>query len=300
MATHWQDLRDQSVLDELNAKFKRKFEPKTPGQATYLEALQTKTIVVCASPAGCGKTYMACGYAARALKEGKFEKVIVTRPIVPCGRGYGFRPGTIEEKVLPTMRPLLDAFSEFLGVSELGKLIENGTIEILPLDDMRGCSLPRSCIICDEAQNAERNQLHMLLTRFGEGSKVILTGDVNPTQTDIKFDGVLPLLHVIQSFELDCHKDVAIVRMTRKDVVRHPLIKWIDTRLVGETEQKMFKCPACGDKCWYEADAEEGDSLVRCWRCKRVTELLDEHDQLRPVVIQEWDGVPAETYPEKT
>jgi len=267
----WKEQREESVFEGLAAKLKRMFRPKTDNQAIYLQALESKTITICTGPAGTGKTYMACGYAARMLKAGLIEKIIITRPLVPCGKGYGFRPGDVAAKIKPDMRPFLDAFHEFFGPADMRRMLEDETIEMLPLDDMRGCSLPNTIIICDEAQNAELNQLHMLLTRFGEGSKVIVTGDIAGTQTDLRHHGENPLLQVIKRFAPKCHIDVQIVRLGREDIVRHPLIQWIDERFTeGPPEPEPVStstiCPECDSTIWFERDTV--DQCVICHRCE--------------------------------
>lgn len=300
----WQAERDKLV--EMAAKLKRQFKAKTKNQQTYLGALENKTVVVCVGPAGTGKTWMACGYATRQLKEEKVERLIITRPIVPCGRGYGFRPGTAQEKVLPDMRPMLDALTEFFGIAELNRRLQDRSIEILPLDDMRGCSLPRTIILCDESQNAEFNQLHMLLTRFGEDSQVILTGDVSRTQTDLRNVSSSPLAEVISRFEPAIHRDVAIVRLGREDIVRHPLIGWIDERLTeGPPEESRLdwvdlKCPKCKSPLWYAEDLDdEPVDQVRCYRCVAHIDLYEEDDDWAPHPAAVNEKGAATTYPQR-
>lgn len=288
----WQKERDEAALALITAKHKRQFRPKTKNQQTYLEALEQGTVVICVGPAGTGKTFMACGHAAREFKEGRIQRIVITRPNVPCGKGYGFRPGDMEQKMAPTMRPLLDAFAEFFSPSEMASLLKDKTIEVLPLDDMRGCSLPGTIIICDEAQNAEYNQLHMVLTRFGLGSKVILTGDDSKTQTDLPHTGINPLRKVIRNFLPQCNASVRIVRLGREDIVRHPLLQWIDERLTDgpprEEEWVRAKCPACLKNFLYpesQVDPEE-DGIVECCHCKKKIELLDEKGRFDPIVIK--------------
>jgi len=285
MGKTWQELRDNDVLASLAAKLNRMIQAKTPNQALYIKAIQEKTVIISTGCAGTGKTFIACGIAAKMLKEGKVKKIILTRPLVPCGKGYGFRPGSVLEKVSPTMRPMLDALHEFLSPVELKQFMEDGTIEILPLDDMRGCSLPNTFIICDECQNAEFNQLHMLLTRFGENSKVVMTGDVSKTQTDLMSHGENPLKEVIRCFSPNLIKDIAIVRFTRDDIVRHPLIRWIDERLVdGPPKVVEIECPNCENGITFEEKAKIDNHLVKCCCCGSHIDLLNEDDFLDPVV----------------
>lgn len=292
--TDWKNERDKSVLERLGAKINRSFKPKTANQAKYFRAIENKIVTICIGPAGTGKSYVACGFAARMLKEGKFDRVIITRPIVSCGQGYGFRPGTTEEKILPVMRPLLDALTEFLGGAELAKLMKEKIIEMLPLDDMRGCSLPRTLIICDESQNMEFNQLHMLLTRFGEGSKVIICGDISPTQTDLYSRNGNALMKAINSFEPQIHKDVEIIKLERKDIVRHPLIQWIDERLVDGPPKEVAhtwehaNCPECGAKMFFEMPGvkNEENGLVECWDCGNAVSLFHLDGELDPQISE--------------
>lgn len=222
--TTWQQDREAA-----NAAVAKRLQPKTAGQELYFEAVVNATVTLCTGPAGSGKSYVAVGLAAEQLKSGKIKRVIITRPLVACGQGYGFRPGTVLEKILPTMRPLLDAFEDFYSPKEVDRLIESKTIDLVPLEDMRGLSIREAWIICDEAQNATYQQLHMCLTRFGEGSKVIVTGDPTSSQTDLRSYGPNPFSEVIRKLEgLD---GISVVRLTRKDICRHGLTGKIDARL---------------------------------------------------------------------
>lgn len=285
MVRTWQEERDSNVLASLAAKFNRMIQAKTPNQAIYIKAIHEKIVVIVTGCAGTGKTFIACGIAAKMLKEGKIKKIILTRPLVSCGKGYGFRPGSVFEKVSPVMRPMLDAFHEFLSPEEFEQYFKNETIEILPLDDMRGCSLPNTFIICDEAQNAEFNQLHMLLTRFGENSKVVITGDDSRTQTDLVSNGENPLRDVIKRFSPNIVDEIGIVRFTRDDIVRHPLIRWIDERLVeGPPKVVEIECPNCFEGVSFEEIAKIKNYLVKCCYCGSHIDLLTEDNFLDPVI----------------
>lgn len=288
MGKTWQDERDENVLAVLAAKINRMIQAKTPNQALYIKMIKEKVVVLITGCAGTGKTYIACGVAAGMLKEGKIKKIILTRPLVSCGKGYGFRPGSVFEKVSPVMRPMLDALHEFFTPAELTTYLEKQVIEILPLDDMRGCSLPNTFIICDEAQNAEFNQLHMLLTRFGENSKVVITGDDSRTQTDLITSGENPLREVIKRFSPLLVNEIGIVRFTRDDIVRHPLIRWIDERLVeGPPKIVMIKCPSCHGDITFDQVAEKENHIVKCCYCGGHIDLVNEDGELEPIIFKD-------------
>ncbi len=221
----WQRQREESIPEVKRERLK----PLTRNQAVYFKAIESSTITLCTGPAGTGKTFIACGIAAQMLNDGHIDGLVITRPLVSCGQGYGFRKGTVFEKVSPVMRPMLDALEEFFGKKKLNVFVEDGTVELWPLDDMRGASIKRKVIICDESQNAEQGQLRMLLTRFGKDTKVIVTGDA--TQSDLPNRGVNPFMDVIERFRPSCHADVSIVELTTEDIVRHGLIRWVEERL---------------------------------------------------------------------
>lgn len=183
-------------------------------------------------PAGTGKTFIACGIASRLFKEHKIEHIVLTRPLVTCGSGIGFLPGNVEEKVGPYMLPLLDAFGEFFSNSELHRLLKEKQIEMIPMELMRGASFKNSFIICDEAQNCSLEQLRMFMTRLDLGSKMVVTGD--GTQSDLANTPVNAFVDVIKRFTPQCHPDIAIVKLSREDVCRDPLINWMDERLMAD------------------------------------------------------------------
>lgn len=235
----WQDLARQSFEEHV----RKRIRAKTKNQEAYLRAIEASVVTFCIGPAGTGKSFVACGMAIDMLRDKKVSRIILTRPLVTCsgrnGKGIGFLPGELDEKVGPYMRPLLDAFEEFIAPEELQSLLMKKTIEMWPMDMMRGASIKNAIIIADEAQNAEFEQLYMLLTRFGEGSKLIITGDVTRKQTDLQQKGPIPLAEIIRRLERNGgHKDIAIVRLTREDVLRHPLIVWIDERLSAPEKGK--------------------------------------------------------------
>ena len=196
---------------------------KTVGQKKYVDLLKKKTITFGVGPAGTGKTYLAVAVAVNAFKAKQVDKIILTRPAVEAGEKLGFLPGDLQEKVNPYLRPLYDALQEMLGAETFAKMMERGTIEIAPLAYMRGRTLNNAYVILDEAQTTTREQIKMFLTRLGEGGKMIVTGDL--TQIDLPKGINSGLKHAVRILkDID---DIGIIRLTDKDVVRHPLVQQI-------------------------------------------------------------------------
>lgn len=196
---------------------------KTIGQREYVKAIRNKTIVFGVGPAGTGKTYLAVALAVSAFKAGDVEKIILTRPAIEAGEKLGFLPGDLQTKVDPYLRPLYDALQEMFGIDSYTKLIERGIIEIAPLAYMRGRTLSSSFIILDEAQNTTGEQMKMFLTRLGENSKMVITGD--DTQVDLpygKTSGLSSATKILSGID-----EIGIIRLTEKDVVRHELVQKI-------------------------------------------------------------------------
>jgi phosphate starvation-inducible PhoH-like protein len=192
---------------------------KTVGQKAYVEAIKKNTVVFGVGPAGTGKTYLAVCMAVSAFKSRQVEKIILTRPAVEAGEKLGFLPGDLQTKVDPYLRPLYDALQELLGLETYGKLMERGAIEVAPLAYMRGRTLSNAFIILDEAQNTTKEQMKMFLTRMGEGSKMVVTGDVTQIDLDGKASGLVHSTKILEDVE-----GIAVCRLTAKDVVRHPLV----------------------------------------------------------------------------
>lgn len=192
---------------------------KTVGQKAYVDSIKKNTVVFGVGPAGTGKTYLAVCMAVSAFKSKQIERIILTRPAVEAGEKLGFLPGDLQTKVDPYLRPLYDALQELLGLETYGKLMERGAIEVAPLAYMRGRTLSNAFIILDEAQNTTREQMKMFLTRMGEGSKMVVTGDVTQIDLDGKESG---LVHATQI--LDGVEGIGVCKLTAKDVVRHPLV----------------------------------------------------------------------------
>jgi len=193
-----------------------------------MKMVETSTVTICVGPAGTGKTYMACGLAAQMLKEGRIDRIIIARPLVDCDEELGFLPGDMNEKVAPYVAPVMDAFGDFFSAHDLKDHIRDGKIVVVPLAVMRGRTFRRSFVIIDEAQNATFGQLRMALTRIGDGSRIVINGDLK--QTDLECRS--PLITVIQKlFRAPRNQDIALVKMEREDVMRHPLVQFMDERL---------------------------------------------------------------------
>lgn len=215
-------LNDLMGTVAINAKGKV-IRPKSLGQKKYVDAIKKNSIVFGVGPAGTGKTYLAVALAVYALKNHEVERIILTRPAVEAGEKLGFLPGDLADKVDPYLRPLYDALQDMMGGDSYLKNIERGSIEIAPLAYMRGRTLSNSFIILDEAQNTTREQMKMFLTRMGEGSKIVVTGDV--TQIDLPrnvYSGMKDAVQVLQGV-----KDIEIVELDYRDVVRHELVSRI-------------------------------------------------------------------------
>ncbi len=196
---------------------------KTLGQKRYVDAIKHNTITFGIGPAGTGKTYLAVALAVAEYKAKKVEKILLTRPAVEAGEKLGFLPGDLQEKVNPYLRPLYDALQEMLGMDTYTKMMEKGAIEVAPLAYMRGRTLNNSFIILDEAQNTTKEQIKMFLTRLGENSKMIITGDI--TQIDLPSGVASGLKHA--SRVLAKVQDIGIMKFSERDVVRHPLVSAI-------------------------------------------------------------------------
>ena len=193
------------------------------GQKKYISALKRHTVVFCVGPAGTGKTYLAVAMAVLAFKNKEVEKIILTRPAVEAGEKLGFLPGDLQNKVDPYLRPLYDALYDFLGSENFHQLVERGAIEVAPLAYMRGRTLNDAYIILDEAQNCTCEQMKMFLTRFGEGSRVVVTGDI--TQIDLPRERKSGLIHALEV--LEGIEGVSQIFLTHKDVVRHEMVQRI-------------------------------------------------------------------------
>lgn len=198
-------------------------KPKTLGQKKYLETIKNNTITFGVGPAGTGKTYLAVAMAVKAFRSKEVSRIILTRPAVEAGEKLGFLPGDLQQKVDPYLRPLYDALFDMLGAENFQRCQERGDIEVAPLAYMRGRTLDDSFIILDEAQNTTSEQMKMFLTRLGFNSKIVVTGDI--TQVDLpdgKKSGLKDAIKIFKNVD-----DIAVVRLTAKDVVRHKLVQTI-------------------------------------------------------------------------
>lgn len=211
-------------------------KPKTLGQKKYVDAIQDKMITFGLGPAGTGKTYLAMAMAITAFKRNEVGRIILTRPAIEAGEKLGFLPGDLQSKIDPYLRPLYDALYQIMGAESFIKNSEKGLIEVAPLAYMRGRTLDNAFIILDEAQNTTPAQMKMFLTRIGFGSKVVITGD--STQKDLpagQISGLDVAINVVKDID-----DIAICRLTSKDVVRHPLVQRI-VKAYEEYEQKSVQ-----------------------------------------------------------
>lgn len=210
--------------------------PKTKGQADYVKTLMSKDLVFGLGPAGSGKTFLAVAYGVSLLLKKSVDRLVITRPAVEAGERLGFLPGDLNEKIDPYLTPIWQALNDVLGADNLRKRREKGEIEVAPLAYMRGRTLANAYIVVDEAQNTTRMQMKMLLTRLGEGSKMVVTGD--PSQTDLPNKRDSGLTHAVGL--LHKVKGVGVAKLTDKDIVRHALVALIvrayDTEAKIETE----------------------------------------------------------------
>ncbi len=200
-----------------------KIQPRSKGQVEYLETVQKCEMTFVIGPAGTGKTYLAMASAVSALLNKQVRRLVLTRPAVEAGENLGYLPGAIEEKVHPYLRPLYDALYSMVDFERVQRWIEQERIEVAPLAFMRGRSLDHAFVILDEAQNTTSDQMLMFLTRLGEGSRAIITGDI--TQIDLpkgKISGLVESRRILEGIP-----GIGIVHLTKRDVVRHPLVQRI-------------------------------------------------------------------------
>lgn len=215
---HLAELNGDGVCVTASGKIVR---PRTVGQKKYLDAIKNNTIVLGIGPAGTGKTYLAVAMAVKAFRNHQIKKIILTRPAVEAGEKLGFLPGDLQDKVDPYLRPLYDALFDMFGSDSFSRYMEKGIIEVAPLAYMRGRTLDEAFIILDEAQNTTSEQIKMFLTRLGNESRMVITGDI--TQIDLpeaKKSGLVEALKILKGID-----DIVIHRFTEKDVVRHKLVQ---------------------------------------------------------------------------
>lgn len=212
------------VASDLTLKTKKRhINPRTQTQGAFIDAMNKHEMVFGLGPAGTGKTFLAVAKAVSEMLEGRVDRIILTRPAVEAGENLGFLPGNLKDKIDPYLRPLYDALYEMLPADMVDKKLENGEIEIAPLAYMRGRTLSHAVVILDEAQNTTGMQMKMFLTRLGEGSRMIINGDL--TQTDLPrgvTSGLIEAVRILKDVP-----EIAFVRFSEKDVVRHGLVSKI-------------------------------------------------------------------------
>jgi phosphate starvation-inducible PhoH-like protein len=209
--------------DELIETERKRISPRSPNQAHYVKAMQKHDLVFGLGPAGTGKTYLAVAMGASLLRRRMVDRLILSRPAVEAGERLGFLPGDMKDKVDPYLRPLYDALQDMLPEGKFATRLETGVIEVAPLAFMRGRTLSNAFVILDEAQNTTPAQMMMFLTRLGEGSRMVVTGD--PAQHDLPLGTASGLDDAIG--KLEGLADIGLVRFTEADVVRHPLVSKI-------------------------------------------------------------------------
>jgi phosphate starvation-inducible PhoH-like protein len=211
-----------------------RIKPRTHGQREYLDAIHEHSVTLAIGPAGTGKTYLAMAAAVSALLSKRVQRIILTRPAVEAGESLGFLPGDLVEKVNPYLRPLYDALYSMVNLDRVQRLIEQERIEVAPLAFMRGRTLDNAFIILDEAQNTTTDQMLMFLTRLGQNSRAVVTGDI--TQTDLpkgKPSGLKEAERILQRVP-----DIAIVKLQRSDVVRNPVVQTIIDAYASDQEAR--------------------------------------------------------------
>ena len=212
----------------------RHVRPRTDGQTRYVRAMRENDLTLCVGPAGTGKTYLAVGMAVSMLQARQIKKIVLVRPAVEAGERLGYLPGDIVAKVNPYLRPLFDALNDMLEPDQVKRYMDNDIIEICPLAFMRGRTLNQAVIILDEGQNTTVPQMKMFLTRMGNGSKIIVTGDV--TQVDLPKQmrsGLTDAVHRLRNLD-----GIALVQLSKEDIVRHPLVQQI---VLAYEEEKPAK-----------------------------------------------------------
>lgn len=231
----------------------RTVRPQTPGQKQYVQAIAGHDLTVCTGPAGTGKTYLAVATAVHLLKHARVRKLVLVRPAVEAGEKLGFLPGTMQDKVHPYLRPLLDALNDVMDFEQVQRFMACDVIEIVPLAFMRGRTLNDSMIILDEAQNATKTQMLMFLTRLGHGSKMVVTGDTS--QIDLEDPRESGLIDAAR--RLRRVKGVAMLTLGQGDIVRHDLVQWIvEAYAPGGTAAPIPAWPRRGARgSWAAEDA---------------------------------------------
>lgn len=221
-------------VEPVNTGFRNRLKAKTSNQQNYISTINDSTITFCQGVAGSGKTHIAVGTALEHLLDNKVNKIVITRPVIESGEKIGFLPGTAEEKLHPYLLPILDEIAHFIPISYYASLKIQNKIEIVPLGLMRGRNFHNTFIIADECQNASYDQLKMLLTRIGNNSRMVLTGDVS--QSDLMKHMRGGFLWLMQS--LSKIPGIGISELTNSDIIRNPIIGLILERLDNLENEK--------------------------------------------------------------
>jgi len=234
--------KDSSITDETDQAItvyshKKVVKPSTTGQLKYVRAMLANDLTFCIGPAGTGKTYLAVAIAVSMLRKKQIRRIVLARPAVEAGEKLGFLPGDIQAKVNPYLRPLFDALEDMMDFAQMKKFIELDVIEIIPLAFMRGRTLNEAMIICDEAQNTLPLQMLMVLTRLGQGSKMIITGDI--TQIDLPANRKSGMVEAIET--LRRIKGISVIELTQRDIVRHRLVQNIVRAYKKKTKDRRLK-----------------------------------------------------------
>ena len=225
----------ESPIDVIEAA--RQIQPRTPGQARYVQAIRGNDLTFAVGPAGTGKTYLAVALSVEALKQQTVRKIVLVRPAVEAGENLGFLPGDMQSKINPYLRPLLDALREMIDHEQIRQFMEQQVIEVLPLAYMRGRTLNNAFIILDEAQNSTIAQMKMFLTRMGEHSKIVVSGDV--TQIDLPTPSRSGLTDALK--RLQKIPGIAQIQLHKSDIVRHPLVQKIVEAYEGQSPPETKK-----------------------------------------------------------
>lgn len=224
----WNPLSENYSADEgrRDQSYIRKVKPQNNNQALLMQAIAENSLTIAVGPAGTGKTYLAISAAVEALEARRVDRIVLSRPAIEAGESIGFLPGDLQEKMAPYLRPLYDALNDRIGGKRLRQHLQEGGIEIAPIGYMRGRTLNNAFVVIDEAQNCTYSQIKMLLTRLGWHSTMVLTGD--PDQSDL-LQGMSGLTEIAN--RLEDVPGIAVVRMTAEDVVRHPLVASMLSRI---------------------------------------------------------------------
>jgi len=245
--------KDISTSQNLKLLEQQFYKPKTVNQAKYIECLNdSKTkIVFSIGPAGTGKTALACNNAIKEYQDGKYHKIIITRPVVPVEEEIGYLPGTMNKKMDPWIRPIMDIFMEFYSQKDIDDMMYNNIIEISPLGFMRGRTFKKSFIIADEMQNSSPNQMLMLTTRIGEGSKMVITGDLKQADKVGQYSGLHDFIKKWKIYEeqqsikynnTDINHGIKLIELTKEDIMREPIInKLLDIYDIDEIKYNKDK-----------------------------------------------------------